>query len=89
MRISPYATLVFKTLKLVVPIAGAVAGVWMTEDQLKDAKHEIELMKTLVDKAPRQLAEEQLELSSDEPAGQLTSAEGAALRGLAGFTLRA
>ena len=39
-------------------------------------------MKTLVDKAPGQLAEEQHELSSDEPPGQLTPAEGAALRGL-------
>ena len=40
MRISPVtATLVLELLKLVVPIAGAVAGVMMTEDQLKDAKH--------------------------------------------------
>ena len=87
MRISPYAALVLKTLKLVVPIAGALAGVEMTEEQFKQAQREVDLMKALVDKLPAQLNDEELELSQDQPAGQLTSAEGAALRGLRALLL--
>ncbi len=81
-RVRPYATLVFKTLKLVVPIATAVAGVEMTEDQFRRAEHQLELMKTLVEKLPDQLVEERQELESRESPSQLTAAEGAALRAL-------
>jgi hypothetical protein len=87
-QISPYANLVFKTLQLVVPIAGAIAGVALSEDQLKHAQHELELMKTLVDALPQISAEpfgaESWEPGAEswEPHSQLTAAEGEALRGL-------
>jgi hypothetical protein len=81
-KISPYAKVVINALKVVVPVAGAVAGMQMTDVQFKDAEHEIELMKTLVEKLPEQLAEERLELPSDQPYDELAPAQGAALRGL-------
>jgi internalin A len=81
-RVSPYANLVLKTLQLVVPVATAVAGVTLTEDQLKHAKPELELMKTLVGKLPNKLAVENPELESPEPHSRLTAAEGEALRGM-------
>ena len=81
-RIGPYATLVVKTLQLVVPIAGAVAGVALPEEQLKHAQHELELMKTLIGKLPTKIAGEHLDLDSREPNAQLTVAEGEALRGM-------
>jgi internalin A len=80
-RINPYARLVLNALKIIVPIAGAVAGVQMTEDQLKQAKHEVELMKTLVDKLPAQLIQERPELPSVQLQDQLAPVQGAALRG--------
>jgi internalin A len=81
-RIGPYTSLVFKTLQLVVPIAGAVADVVLPEDQLKRAQHELELMKTVVSTLPTSLAAERPDLESREPSAQLTEAEGEALRGL-------
>jgi hypothetical protein len=54
-RISPYAVLVFKVLRLTVPIAAAVAGRILTEEQLKHAERELELMKLLVEKLPYEI----------------------------------
>ena len=79
-RISPYATLVFKALQAVVPVAASVAGMMLTEEQLKNAQHELELMKTLVADLPNQIAEDQRQLVVREHGSQLTPAEGQALR---------
>ena len=81
-RIGPYATLVFKALQVVVPIAASVAGVVMTDKQSKHAQHELELMKTLVAQLPDQKHEDQRELISRESTSQLTPAEGKAARAL-------
>ena len=81
-RIGPYATLVFKALQLVVPIAASVAGVVLTDEQLKHAQHELELMKTLVADLPDQKIEDQREVIARESASQLTPAEGQAARAI-------
>jgi internalin A len=84
-RIGPYATLVFKALQLVVPIAASVAGVVLTDEQLKYAKHELELMKTLVAVLPDRTAEDMHDFiaregaEAAEAAVQLTPAQGQAL----------
>ena len=80
--IGPYAALVFKTLRLVVPIAGAVAGVIYNEDELKRSARELELMKTLVDKLPDHAAEGSSKHSLPADGSRLTPAEGSALREL-------
>jgi GTPase SAR1 family protein len=79
-RVGPYASLVFRALRLVAPIAGSVAGVVLTEDQLKHAEHEIELMKTLISSLPDQIPADQDELVERGLESKLTVAQGQALR---------
>jgi Leucine-rich repeat (LRR) protein len=81
-RIGPYAALVVRTLQTVVPVVGAVAGMTLTEDQLKQTKHELELMKTLVAKLPVNLGPERHELEPLQPHGQLAPSAGESLRSL-------
>ena len=81
-RIGPYATLIFKALQLVVPITASVAGVVLTDEQLKDAQHELEMMKTLVADLPDQKIEDEREVIARESASQLTPAEGQAARAI-------
>ncbi len=86
-RISPYAILVFKALQLVAPIAGAVAGVMLTDEQLKHGQHELELMTTLVAEISEHLTEHGIKEQEDivslgESASQLTPAQGQALRAI-------
>jgi len=81
-HIAPYATLVFKALQLVTPIAASVAGVVLTADQLKNAQSEIELMATLVAALPTGEAEVQDDLVVGESVSQLTLAQGQAWRAL-------
>ncbi len=81
-RIGPYAILVFKALRLVIPIAASVAGVVLTDEQLRHAKHELELMTTVVAELPDQISEEQRQLTAGESESQLTLAEGHGARAL-------
>ncbi|MGH3721862.1 MAG: COR domain-containing protein [Pseudonocardiaceae bacterium] len=79
--IAPYAHLVLKTLRVAVPIAAAVAGVEMSKEQIEHAKHDIELMKTLVDKLPEHVGEHERDVEPYEPrTDQLSPVEGQALR---------
>jgi internalin A len=81
-KIAPYAALVFRTLQLVVPLAGAVAVASLPQDQLDKAQAHLQVMSTLVadlpDNSGRRLSDSNLE----EATGQLTVAEGKALRTL-------
>ena len=80
LRIAPYATLVFRALQLVAPIAAAVAGVVLTADQLQHGQNELQLMTTLVAALPDQEAEGQQGFASVESASQITPAQGQAWR---------
>jgi hypothetical protein len=78
--VAPYLHLVLKTLKVAVPITAALAGVAIPQEQIERAKHEIELMKVLVDKLPQRF-EAPHDVDPHEPQGyQLNPAEGQALR---------
>jgi GTPase SAR1 family protein len=77
--VAPYAALVTKTLRLAVPVAGAVAGVIWSEEDLKGVKDEIQLMTTLVQTLPEVDEEREIGIRSSP---ELTSAEGAGLRAL-------
>jgi internalin A len=79
-HIAPYATLVFKALQLVAPIASGIAGVVLTADQLKQAQGELQLMTTLVAELPIQQAADQPGFAAEESRHQLTPAEGEAWR---------
>jgi internalin A len=77
-RVGPYANLVLKALRLVVPVA--IAGITFTGEELRYAAQELDAMKRLVDILPRELEKKQVDLQSPELHGSLTPAEGAALR---------
>jgi internalin A len=76
--IGPYANLVTRTLRLVVPIAGAAAGVVWSEKELEGTKQEIDLMQTLVQSLPT-VTDDDIAISVG---AQLTAAQGAGLRAL-------
>ena len=80
-QIAPYAVLVFRTLQLIVPLAGAVAITALPTAQQSSAQTHLEVMKAFVADLPatqQARAEDNLTGST----GQLTAAEGAALRAI-------
>lgn len=82
-QVAPYASLVLRALHLLVPVAAAASGVIWSEEQLKAAKHEIELTRTLVDRLPQAAAPRAVpDVEKDWAEGGLGAAEGAGLRAL-------
>ena len=81
-RVAPYAVLVFRTLQLIVPAAGAVTVASMPQVQQATAQAYLQAMDTFLDALPG--AAEKLGPHSGTTAtpGQMTSAEGEALRAL-------
>jgi internalin A len=79
-QVGPYAILVFRALQVVVPVAAAVTGVILTDEQLKHAQNELKLMTTLVAQLPTRTVDDQHEFISGESASQLTPAQGQAAR---------
>ena len=84
-RIGPYATLVFKALQLVVPIAASAAGVVLPDEQLRHAQHQLDLMKTLVADLPDLASNDPNQLEFTGSPNQLTFAEGQAARAIRVF----
>lgn len=82
LKIRPYATLIIKTLQLVVPLAGSIAIASLPQGQIESAEAHLELMKALVDDLPKDSTEDLGSAISTETLGQLTSAEGQALRAI-------
>jgi internalin A len=80
-RIAPYAALVSHALQLIVPLAGAVAIAALPTAQQTSAQNHLEVMKAIVADLPT-TQEARAEDSLAGSAGQLTAAEGAALRAI-------
>jgi Tetratricopeptide repeat len=78
-RIAPYATLVFRTLRLIVPLSRATAASLAAAEQT-DAQAHLEMMEDLVADLPA-MTDARAEDSRGETVS-LTSAEGEALRAL-------
>ncbi|MET8526399.1 COR domain-containing protein [Micromonospora sp. NPDC005172] len=76
-KVGPYLNLVFKTLRLVYPVAASVAG--YVAPNLEHAQRELDLMKSLIDSLPTALVEDAL-AAPPESRHTLSVAEGAALR---------
>ena len=79
-RIAPYAATIARTLKTVLPIAGAVLKASLDETLLKEVDSKIQLMEKLT----ATLLKGELEVPSaqEETAGLVTHAEGAGLQEL-------
>ena len=84
-RISPYAQLIARTLQLVVPLAGSIAVASLPAEQIERAAAHLEMMKTIVDSLPREPAREMADVG--QATGQMTAAEGDALRALRALIL--
>lgn len=74
--VSPYLKVVVGILKFAVPIATAAYGAAITDEQLKTAKADLDLMKTLSEKIPES------EFSTEKLQRGMTKAQGAGLRAL-------
>jgi internalin A len=76
---APYALLVVRTLRVIVPVAGAVPGLVMQEDDVKAIQAHIDVTKAVVAALPDV---ETGYAESPGESGQLTTAEGRGLRAL-------
>jgi hypothetical protein len=80
-QIAPYALLVFRTLQLVVPLAGAVGIAALPAGQQGSAQTQLDTMKTIIADLPA-AKQGRAEDNVTGSVGQLTAAEGAALRAI-------
>jgi Leucine-rich repeat (LRR) protein len=79
--IAPYAVLVFRTLQLVVPLAGAITIADLPSAQQGSAQVQLEVMKAIVADLPAGQDRRAGDTLPDAT-GRLTAAEGAALRAI-------
>jgi internalin A len=82
LEIAPYASLVFKALRLAFPIASRLAGVVFSEEQFKQSERELQLMEAIIERLPVNLATSGWEIETSQGPTKLTLAEGQALRAL-------
>jgi internalin A len=81
-QISPYASLVLVTLQHVIPVFGAAAGLVLPADQLARAQGDLQLMGSLLNNFSDNSGRDLREIDFAEPTGELTHAEGEALRAI-------
>ncbi|MEV7230924.1 COR domain-containing protein [Polymorphospora sp. NPDC051019] len=85
-KVAPYVNFVLKTLRLAVPVVGAVSGVLLPPNEVEEISRRVELMKVLAEKLPVEV--ERQESIEETPNNELTKAEGQALRGLRALLFR-
>ena len=79
-KVAPYANLILKTLRLILPISGAVAGVEMSSNDRDKLAADLDLMNTLIEKLPDEVDIEQLAIATRPGRSLLDATEGQALR---------
>ena len=81
-QISPYAKLIFRILRLAIPLAGSIEVALLPENQIERAQARLEAMNVLIEELPDGLSSGQKidERRLDETTGRVTEAEGSALR---------
>jgi internalin A len=80
--VAPYASVVLRTLRWVVPVVGAVVGAAITKDQFDRVSRQLDLMKTLLEKVPDVDGDQPDAVDALAGIGRLSPAQGAALRRL-------
>ncbi|MEV4639071.1 COR domain-containing protein [Actinoplanes sp. NPDC049548] len=83
---APYVNFLLKSLRLVVPVAAAVAGVILPKPDVDDISAQIDLMKSVADQLPHQIGSAERE--GEKLDSKLTVAEGAALRAFRALLFR-
>lgn len=84
--LAPYVNFVLRSLRLVVPIASAVAGVVLPKPDVEDLSRQIDLMKAVAEKLPAEIT--RYGSPEQHQDGQMTVAEGAALRAFRALLFR-
>ncbi len=79
-KVSPYATLIFRTLQLVVPLAGSIAVASLPQDQIEGAQAHLDTMRTIVEDFTSSPKRTSSKSDLRDATGQLTVTEGYALR---------
>ena len=78
--LAPYMILIFRTLQLIVPLAGSIAVASLPREQIESAEAHLEVMKAFVDDLPSIPPSELSNADLQQAKDKLTSAEGDALR---------
>ena len=86
-NIAEYAVLVFKALRIAVPIALA-ADMILSPELMKDAAEEIELMESLVEELPNRISSNDPEAAAFDMPGRPTRTHAAAARAFRAFMFR-
>jgi len=86
-RIAAYAALVFKALRLVLPIASRAKGVILTPDELRHVQDQMRLTTTVITMLPGQEAGDQQDLATPGSGHQITLAQGQAWRAVRSLIL--
>jgi hypothetical protein len=81
-QVAPYVKLIFRTLQIVVPLAGSIADASLSTYQLERAQTHLEMMSTLVGDLPSKLMQDPEQTGRTEAIGHLTNAEGQALHAI-------
>ncbi len=81
-QISPYIALVFRTLRLIAPLAGSIAVASLPAGQLDEAQARLQVMSALIDDLPDRAEPGLSPEGIAEAPGQLTATEGQGLRAL-------
>jgi internalin A len=81
-KVSPYLKLIFKTLQILVPLAGSIAVASLPADQIESANAHLDLMRTVIDDLPSESHDPLGEADLGEPDERRRRAEGEALRAI-------
>jgi internalin A len=87
LRIASYATLVFKALALVAPLATAVTGVILTPGELQLVEDQIQLTAAVIAALPSQETSDRPDLATPGSAHQITLAQAQAWRAVRALIL--
>ena len=81
-EVAPYLLLMVRTLQLVVPLTGAIAVAGLPASQLDQAQAHLDVLTTLMADLPSDMTSKTSDGDLKQTTGQLTLAEGEALRAL-------
>lgn len=81
-KVSPYLRLIFKTLQVVVPLAGTIAVTTVPAEQIESAAARLDAMRTIIEDLPGDPSDALADADLGEPSDLRRSAEGEALRAI-------
>lgn len=81
-KVTPYLKFIFKTLQVLVPLAGSIAVASLPSEQIESADAHLEVMRTVLDNLPDKFNDSLIDTDLGEFGRQGRYAEGAGLRAI-------